>query len=118
MGDRGEQDRDHQPQKLINIESPPTAGFPDGIKQARAGDDEKKWHHPSGGKYIPDFHPDVSIDILNIPIAQIKEASAVIKKNNQYGQYAKPVKLIPSIRSNCTHKLEGRPSVFKFQLIQ
>jgi hypothetical protein len=69
MRDRGEQDRDHQPQKLINIEFPPTGGFPEGIKQARAGDDEKERHHPPGGKNIPDFHPDVSVDILDMPIA-------------------------------------------------
>ena len=69
MRDRGKQDRDHQPQKLINIESPPIGGFPNSIKQARAGDDEKERHHPPGGKNVPDFHPDVSIDILNMPIA-------------------------------------------------
>ena len=66
--DRREKDRDHQPQKLINIEFRPTAGFADSIKQARAGDDEKERHHPPGGKNVPDFHPDVSIDILNMPI--------------------------------------------------
>ena len=103
MGDRGHYDRDHQPQKLINIKFPPTAGFADRIKQAGPGDDEKQRHHPSGGKNIPDFHPDVRIDIFDIPIAQVKEPGAVIKKNDQYGHYAKPVKLIPSICDNRTH---------------
>ena len=68
MRDRGEQNRDHQPQKLINVESRPTAGFTDSIKQARAGDDEKERHHPPSGKNVPDFHPDVGIDIFNMPI--------------------------------------------------
>ena len=97
MCDRGEQDRDHQPQKLINIESRPTAGFTDSIKQARTGDDEKERHHPPGGKNVPDFHPNVSIVILKMPITYIKESGAVIKKNDQNGPYAKPVKLILSI---------------------
>ena len=97
MRDRGEQDRDHQSQKLIYVKSPPTAGFADSIKQARAGYDEKERHYPSGGKNIPHFHPNVSIDILNMPIAHIKESGAVIKKYDQNGKYAKPVKLIPSI---------------------
>jgi hypothetical protein len=112
VGDRGEQDRDHQSQKLINIEFPPIGGFPDRIKQARAGDDEKEWHHPSGGKNVPEFHPDVGIDILNIPIAQIEESGAVIKKNDQYGQYAKPVKLISSICDNRTHLKPHRLVIF------
>ena len=97
MRDRGEQDRDHQPQKLINIESHPTAGFPDSIKQACAGDDEKERHHPTGGKYVPYLHPNKGMDIFHMPIAQIKESGAVIKKNEQYGQYAQPVEFIPSI---------------------
>ena len=95
--DRREKDRDHQPQKLIDIESRPTAGFLDSIKQARAGDDEKERHHPPGGKNVPDFHPDVSIDILNMPITCIKESGTVVKENNQYGPYAEPVKLVSSI---------------------
>ena len=97
MRDRGEQDRDHQPQKLIHIESRPTAGFPDSIKQARAGDDEKERHHPPGGKNVPDFHPDISVDILDMPIAKVKESGAVIKKNHQNGQYPKPVEFKLSI---------------------
>ena len=101
--DRRQKDRDHQPQKLINIESLPSAGFSDSIKQARAGDDEKERHHPPGGKNVPDFHPDVSIDILNMPIAKSKKLGAVIQKNDQNGPYANPVKLISSICGNGTH---------------
>ena len=94
MRDRGEQDRDHQPQKLINIESHPTAGFPDSIKQACAGDDEKERHHPAGGKNVPDLYPDKSVDILNMPIFQIKKSAAVINEYGQNGQNAQPVEFI------------------------
>jgi len=95
--DRRKQDRNHQSEKLINIESSPTTGFSDCIEQARTGDDEKKRHHPTGGKYVPHLHPDISINILNVPVAQVKESGTVIKKNDQNGQYAKPVKFISSI---------------------
>ena len=103
MRDRGEQDRDHQPQKLINIESRPTAGFPDSIKQARAGDDEKERHHPSGGKHVPYLHPNKGLDIFNMPVAQIKESGTVINKNDQDGPYTEPVKFISSIRRISIH---------------
>ena len=53
VGDRADDERNHQSQKLINIEFSPTVGFPDGIKQARTGDDEKERHHPPGGKDVP-----------------------------------------------------------------
>jgi len=43
------------------------------------------------------------MDILNMPVAQIKESGAMIKKNEQNGQYPEPVKLILSIRRNCNH---------------
>ena len=95
--DRGQQDRDHEPQKLIHIEFRPTAGFADRIKQACARDDEKERHHPPGGEHVPCLHPNKGMDILNMPVAQIKESGAMIKKNEQNGQYPEPVKLIPSI---------------------
>ena len=96
--DRREQNRNNQSQKLIDIESRPTAGFPDRIEQARAGDDEKERHHPPGGKRAPYLHPYKGIDIFEMPIAQIKESCTVINKNDQNGPYAKPVKFISSIR--------------------
>ena len=79
---RCQQDRDHQPQKFISIEFSKTAGFSDRIKQASAGDDEKKRHHPPGGKNVPDLYPDKGMDILDMPIFQIKESGAVIQKND------------------------------------
>ena len=91
MRDRCDQHRNHQSRKLINIESGPAAGFCDGMEQTRTGDDEKKRHHPTGSKNIPYLYPYISINILNVPVAQIKESGAVIKKNDQNGQYAKPV---------------------------
>jgi len=42
VGDRADDERNHQSHKLINIEFSPTVGFPDGIKQARTEDDEKE----------------------------------------------------------------------------
>jgi hypothetical protein len=83
VGDRADDEWNHQPQKLIDVEFSPLGRFADGIKQARAGDDEKERHHPPGSKNVPEFHPDVSIDILYMPIAQIKKSGAVIKKNDQ-----------------------------------
>lgn len=97
--DRCDQDRNHQPHKLINIESGPAAGFCDGMEQTRTGDDEKKRHHPAGGKNVPYLYPDKSVDILNMPITQIKKSAAVINKYDQNGQNAKPVKFISSERS-------------------
>ena len=93
---RCDQDRNHQSHKLINIESGPAAGFCDGMEQTPTGDDEKKRHHPAGGKNIPYLYPDKRVDILNMPIAQIEKSSAVIKKNKQYGQHAQPVEFISS----------------------
>ena len=101
--DRPEKNRDHESQKLIHIESRPAPGFPDGIEQARTGDDEKKRHHPPRGKDVPYFHPDKGIGILDVPIAQIKKSSTVINKNDQDGPYAKPVKFIFSARRICNH---------------
>lgn len=101
--DRREQNRNHQSQKLIDIESRPTAGFPDCIEQTRTGDDEKERHHPSGGKNVPYLHPDKGIDILNMPIAQIEESCTVINENDQNGPYAKPVKFISSVGRICNH---------------
>ena len=95
--DRRDQDRNHQSKKLIHIESRPAPGFPDCIGQTGPGDNEKERHQPTSGKNVPHLHPDIGINILNMPIAQIEESGAVIKKNKQNGQYAKPVKLIPSI---------------------
>jgi hypothetical protein len=69
------------------------------MEQTRTGDDEKKRHHPAGGKNVPYLHPDKGVDILNMPITQIKKSAAVINKYDQNGQNAQPVKFISSTRS-------------------
>ena len=97
VGDRADDERNHQPQKLINIKFSPLGRFADGIKKARTGDDKKERHHPPGGENVPELHPDVCIDIFHMPVAQIKKSGAVIQKNDQYGQYSQPVEFISSI---------------------